>query len=108
MSHYLDVLRDAAAEAGKFALNAAYLAGKETEKLADRVRMHFRASQLENQVGEEMEVLGGFLYATHTGRPTDSDLLHEKMKEIDRLKAELADLRAQLGQADTEESEEEE
>lgn len=36
--------------------------------------------------------LGELLYATHTGTPTDSELLLEKMREIDELKARLREL----------------
>ena len=37
------------------------------------------------------------LYATHTGTPTDSEILQAKLEEIDRLKAEIAALETQIG-----------
>ena len=41
--------------------------------------------------------VGEMLYATHTGTPTDSEILQAKLEEIDGLKAQIAALEAQIG-----------
>ena len=41
--------------------------------------------------------IGEMLYATHTGNPTDSEILQQKLEEIDSLKAEIAVLNEQIG-----------
>ena len=46
--------------------------------------------------GKLMEV-GEMVYATHTGTPTESEELLAKLREIDELKAQLADINDALG-----------
>ena len=50
-------------------------------------------------VKTKLQELGELLYATHTGTPTESEVLFAKMEEIDALKAEIAELEAALGRA---------
>ena len=58
--------------------------------------MGLGAKRLPDAAKRQLEIglreLGELLYATHTGTPTDSELLLEKMREIDELKARLREL----------------
>ena len=49
-------------------------------------------ADLRAEVNACLRELGELLYATHTGTPTDSDVLLAKMQEIDSLKARLREL----------------
>lgn len=48
------------------------------------------------QVNAALQELGELLYATHTGNPTDSEILLQKLQEVDALKAQIAGLEAQI------------
>ena len=89
--------RDAAVCAGGLAAGAVSSAGKAAGALAATARLRFRAASLEGAVEETLEEVGGLLYATHTGSPTDSDVLQKKLEKIDGLKAELAEVNSRLG-----------
>ena len=45
------------------------------------------------------------IYATHTGTPTDSDVLLEKLQEIDRLREEAEAIQAEIGRLKGQEAE---
>ena len=53
-------------------------------------------ADLRAEVNTCLRELGELLYATHTGTPTDSDVLLAKMQEIDGLKARLRELEGDL------------
>ena len=84
--------RAAARRAGESAADAAYLLGKGAGALAHAARRRFRAKTLESKVETALQEVGAMLYATHTGRPTDSKLLLNKLQEIDGLRSELSAL----------------
>jgi len=62
---------------------------------ATRIKM--KIAELENQIKKEMIALGGMVYATHTGDPTDSDTMHAALERIDALKAEVRAKERALG-----------
>lgn len=66
--------------------------GLGAKKLTDAARRQLEIADLHAGVNTALRELGELLYATHTGTPTDSDLLLEKMQEIDGLKARLREL----------------
>lgn len=86
----LDRVRESAGQAGEMAANAAYVAGKKAEKLIGCAKSGVRKLDLEAEINLQLRELGEMLYATHTGTPTDSEALLEKMQKIDALKAELS------------------
>lgn len=87
----------AAVRAGGAAVNVASAVGRKTGELADSAKLRFRAATLEGRVEGTLAEVGELLYATHTGSPTDSEVLQEKLEEIDALKAELAEVNSRLG-----------
>ena len=89
--------RNAALCAGGLAVAAVSGAGKAAGAVAASARLRLRAATLEGAVEETLEEVGGLLYATHTGSPSDSDVLQKKLEKIDGLKAELAEVNSRLG-----------
>ena len=89
----LALVRRTAREAGDTAADAAYGAGKKAEEFLSVARVRARIAALEGNVRECLQDAGGMLYATHTGTPTDSEILLAKLEEIDGLKAQIQALR---------------
>ena len=89
--------RQAASRAGGAAAGVVSGLSRKTGDLAESARLRFRAAVLEGEVEERLEEVGGLLYATHTGSPTDSDVLQKKLEEIDALQAQLAEINGKLG-----------
>ena len=87
----------AAVRAGGAAVNVASAVGRKTGELADSAKLRFHAATLEGRVEGTLAEVGELLYATHTGSPTDSEVLQAKLENIDALKAELAEINRQLG-----------
>lgn len=93
----LDTLRAGAEAAGTLALGALGLACEGAEKAAEAVRLHYQAARVEGEMDGKLMEAGEMVYATHTGNPTESGELLEKLQEIDVLKAQLAELNETLG-----------
>lgn len=94
----LETVRSTAVTVGEGAVNVACAAGKKASEMIDTAKLNIRIAQREADVEAAMCQLGELLYATHIGNPTDSDVLLEKMQEIDALKAEIAQMNEQRGQ----------
>lgn len=88
-----NVAREAAVQAGTLAAAAACGVGRVTGDLVSTARTRLRIAALEDAVEKALEEVGRLLYATHTGTPTDSEVLQAKLQEIDELRAEIARLR---------------
>ena len=95
----LDIVRQTAVQAGSTASNAAYGVGKGAEALLSTAKLNIRLADRKAEVDTRMQELGELLYATHVGSPTDSDVLLEKLQEIDALKEEIRELNRQAGRA---------
>lgn len=93
----LDALRTGAEAAGTLALGTLGLACQGAEKLAEGVKLRYQAARVEGEMDERLMEAGEMVYATHTGNPTESGELLEKLREIDDLKAQLAELNETLG-----------
>jgi hypothetical protein len=52
-------------------------------------------------VNAALKEVGEILYATHTGNPSDSEILLAKLQEIDALKAEIARMQEQIKKEET-------
>lgn len=97
LAELMDTVQKTAVQAADVAADAAYGVGKKAGELLSVAKLRIRIATLEGSVDETLMALGEMLYATHTGDPTDSEALLEKLKEIDALKAEIAALNAQIG-----------
>ncbi len=95
----LDAVREAAVRAGDTAASAAYLAGKKADTLYSGAKLRCRILEREGQVRDALRQVGEMVYATHIGQPSDSEVLLEKLREIDTLKAEIAALELESGTA---------
>ena len=96
----LDTVQKTAVQAGDAASNVAYAAGKKADSLLSAAKVNVKIMEKQRQVEEALKGVGSILYATHTGSPSDSDLLLEKLQAIDALKAEIAELEIQSGKAE--------
>ena len=93
----LTAVRRTAALAGGLTASGAAVVGRKAGELVDSTKLRFRAATLEGRVEGTLAEVGELLYATHTGSPTDSEVLQAKLEEIDALKAELAEVNSRLG-----------
>jgi len=93
----MEKVRQTATQAGDVAADVAYGVGMKASELLSVAKMNIRIVSLKNDVNARFRELGELLYATHTGTPTESDVLLEKLQEIDALKAEIQELSAQVG-----------
>ena len=93
----LDTLRTGAEAAGTLALGALGLACEGAEQLAEAVRLRCQAARVEGEMDGKLMEAGELVYATHSGNPTESGELLQKLQEIDELKARLAELHETLG-----------
>lgn len=101
LQELLENVRRAAIQAGDVAADAAYGAGKKAGELLSVAKLNIRIMDLKAQVNTSMREIGELLYATHTGNPTDSEILQAKLEEIDGLKAQIAELEGQIGREKT-------
>ncbi len=74
------------------AQTVAYTVGLGAKKLTETAKKQLAITDLRAEINACFRELGELLYATHTGTPTDSDLLLAKMREIDELRANLTAL----------------
>lgn len=93
----LDMVQRTAVQVGDTAADVAYGVGKKTEELLSVAKLNIRIVDLKAEVNTSMREVGEMLYATHTGTPTDSDILQAKLEEIDGLKTQITELEAQIG-----------
>ncbi len=92
----LDSVQRTARQVGDTAADAAYGVSKKTGELLSAAKLRIRIATLEGRVEGCFSEIGEMLYATHTGTPTDSELLLEKLREIDELKSQIAQLQQEL------------
>ena len=97
LQELLCAIQRTAGQVSDTAADAAYGVGKRAEALLSTAKLNIRAAELKAQVNEQLKSVGEMIYATHTGTPTDSEILQAKLEEIDGLKAEIAALEAQIG-----------
>ena len=93
----LEVARQTAVQVGSTAADVAYVAGKKAGEALNVAKLNIRIAERNHVVKGKLQELGELLYATHTGTPTESEVLFAKMEEIDALKAEIAELEAAVG-----------
>jgi hypothetical protein len=93
----LDRVQSTAVRAGGAAADAACGVGRRAGALLSTAKLNIRVTELRGQVNTALQEAGAMLYATHTGTPTDSNILLAKLEEIDALYAQIDALNAQIG-----------
>ena len=89
LTSLLETVRRTAVQAGDAAADAAYSAGKVAGELLVVAKLNVRIMERKAAVNAALKEVGEILYATHTGNPSDSEILLAKLQEIDALKALL-------------------
>lgn len=94
----LESVQRTAVQAGDIAADAAYGAGKAASQLVSVAKLNIRIMDRKAEVNRALKEAGEIIYATHTGEPSDSEILLAKLREIDELKAEIASMQAEIKQ----------
>lgn len=99
----LDSVQRTAVSAVGSATGAAYTVSRKATALVSVGKLNIRIADLRAEVTRQLQTVGEMVYATHTGDPTSSEELLEKLREIDALNEQInalnAELRAQRGSA---------
>ena len=93
----IEKVRATAIQVGGTAADAAYIAGQKAEELLSVAKANVKIAGLNADVNTALREAGELIYATHTGNPTDSEVLLAKLQEIDALKAQIAVLEEEIG-----------
>ena len=93
MEKLLAAARQGVAQAGDLAVNTAHGLKKKAGETLSAAKQRLRIAALEGEIEGTLAEIGELLYATHTGTPTDSEVLQEKLRKIDALKTEIAVLK---------------
>ena len=96
LASLLETVQRTAVQAGDKAADAAYSVGKAAGELLSVAKLNIRIMDRKAAVNAALKEIGEILYATHTGNPSDSGVLLAKLQEIDALKAEIAEMQAQI------------
>ena len=92
-------IQESAEKLGNSAADAAYGVGRKAETLLSTAKLNIKIADLKGQVNQQLKAVGEMIYGTHTGSPTDSEVLLNKLEEIDGLYAQLSELESLLGRA---------
>ena len=85
-----------ACAAADTAADVAYGAGRAARRLLSVSKLNLCIADLQGQIDQKLQEAGMMLYATHTGDPTGSDELLDKLQEIDGLYARIDELHRQI------------
>ena len=96
MATLLESVQRTAVQAGDVAADVAFGVGKKAGELLSVAKLRVRIASLEGDVKDRFSQIGELLYATHTGAPTESEVLLVKLQEIAGLKAEIARMQAEI------------
>ena len=97
LSELMAMVQRTAIQVSDIAVDTVYGAGKKAGAVVDAAKIQLRIVDRKAEVHTVLREIGEILYATHTGEPSDSEIMLTKLQEIDALKAEIAALEAALG-----------
>ena len=92
----VDTVQRTASQVGGAAADAAYGVGRRAGELLSSARLQMQIAGLEGRVEGCFAEIGEMIYATHTGTPTESEVLLAKLQEIDALRAQIAQLEQEI------------
>ena len=87
--HAAQRAREAAVDAAGLALAAAQAVGQKAGEAAGRARLRSEVKALEGEIRLQLQAVGELVYATHTGKPSDSEDMQEILEYIDGLYEQL-------------------
>lgn len=93
----LFAIQESAEKVGDTAADAAYGVGKKAEALLSTAKLNIKIADLKGQINQQLKAVGEMIYGTHTGNPTESEVLLNKLEEIDGLYDQIAQLEALIG-----------
>lgn len=94
----LDTVQRTAVQINETADAAAHCVSRKASELLSVAKLNIRVADLTGEVDLRLQELGQMLYDTHTGAPTDSEVLLAKLREVDGLKAQIRALNDEIGQ----------
>ena len=100
LQELLYAVQKAAADLG----DAACAAGKRANEWVQNGRARVQILDLRTEVNVRLKEIGQIVYNTHTGTPSDSDVLFAKLEEIDRINARIAELQRQCAAQERDET----
>ena len=71
------------------AKHSAATVSRKTEDAMLSTKLRRQIRDLEEEIDLQLAEVGALVYATHTGTPTESEVMIEKLTEIDKLNEEL-------------------
>ena len=93
LQELLDAVQRTASQVGGSAADAAYGMGKRAGELLSVAKLNIRIMDLKGAVGTALREM---IYATHTGTPTESEVLLAKLQEIDGLRQQIDRLEREI------------
>ena len=96
LQELLDSVQRTACQVSDAAADAAYGVGKKAGALLSVAKLNIQVMDLKAEVNAQLRTVGEMIYGTHTGTPTESEVLLEKLQEIDGLYSRIADLEAEI------------
>ncbi|SFP26980.1 zinc-ribbon domain-containing protein [Oscillibacter sp. PC13] len=96
LQELLDSVQRTACQVSDAAADAAYGVGKKASALLSVAKLNIQVMDLKAEVNAQLRTVGEMIYGTHTGTPTESEVLLEKLQEIDGLYSRIADLEAEI------------
>ena len=96
LQELLDSVQRTAYQVSDVASDAAYGVTKKAGELLSVAKLNIQVVDLKAQVNTALREVGEMIYGTHTGNPTDSDVLLAKLQEIDTLQVRIAELNARI------------
>ena len=92
----LNTVCRAAGAAGEIATDTASTLKKRAGELISAARLRSRAADLRRETDAALRPVGEMIYATHTGTPTESEVLLAKLQEIDGLRQQIDRLEREI------------
>lgn len=94
----LDYVQKTAGQVGAAAADALDSAGQRANRLLSVGKLNVHLAELQREKDQMLQVVGGMIYATHTGTLTDSDALLEMLRQIDGVQEQITAATRQIEQ----------
>ena len=96
LQELLDSVQRTACQMGGSAADAAYGVGRRAGMLLSVAKLNIRVMDLRAEINASLREVGEMIYATHTGTPTESEILLAKLQEIDGLRRQADQLEGEI------------